>query len=108
MFITLAALTEKVLVGSDIERAERGTLLTILMTFSVTGVIAAGLFVFAEPAVRLFSGDAEVIAAIMAAIAAMGAAVGKQYRLRSVKQVTRRGGRSVWAQAGIQDVTQPF
>ena len=52
--------------------------------------------------------DAEVIAAIMAAIPAMGAAEGKQYRLRSVKQVTRRGGRSVWAQAGIQDMTQPF
>ena len=49
--------------AGDIERAERGTLLTILMTFSVTGVIAAGLFVFAEPAVRLFSGDADVIAA---------------------------------------------
>ena len=53
--------------------------------------------------------DAEVIAVIMAAIAAMGAAEGKQYRLRSVKQVTRGGsGRSAWAQAGIIDATRPF
>lgn len=52
--------------------------------------------------------DAEVVAVIMAAIAAMGAAEGKQYQLRSVKQVTRGGGRSVWAQAGLSDATRPF
>lgn len=53
--------------------------------------------------------DEEVIAVIMAAIAAMGAAEGKQYALRSVRQVTRGGsGRSVWAQAGIMDATKPF
>lgn len=53
--------------------------------------------------------DEEVIAVIMAAIAAMGAAEGKQYALRSVRQVTRGGsGRSVWAQAGIMDATRPF
>jgi len=53
--------------------------------------------------------DGEIIAAIMAAIAAMGAADGKTYRLRSVRQVTRRGsGRSVWAQAGLNDATRPF
>ena len=53
--------------------------------------------------------DAEVVAVIMAAIAAMGAAEGKQYRLRSVRQVTRGGsGRSVWAQAGVLDATRPF
>lgn len=53
--------------------------------------------------------DEEVIAVIMAAIAAMGAAEGKQYQLRSVKQVTRGGsGRSVWAQAGLSDATRPF
>lgn len=55
------------------------------------------------------SEDEEVIAVIMAAIAAMGAAEGKQYALRSVKRVTRGGsGRSVWAQAGITDATRPF
>ncbi len=53
--------------------------------------------------------DAEVIAVIMAAISAMGAAEGKQYQLRSVRQVTRGGsGRSVWAQAGVMDATRPF
>ena len=53
--------------------------------------------------------DSEVIAVIMAAIAAMGAADGKQYKLHSVRQVTRRGsGRSVWAQAGLNDATRPF
>ncbi|MBQ8921209.1 MAG: OadG family protein [Oscillospiraceae bacterium] len=53
--------------------------------------------------------DGEIIAAIMAAIAAMGAADGKAYRLRSVRQVTRGGsGRSVWAQAGLHDATKPF
>lgn len=52
--------------------------------------------------------DAEVIAVIMAAISAMGAAEGKQYQLRSVRQVTRGSGRSVWAQAGVLDATRPF
>ena len=53
--------------------------------------------------------DGEIIAAIMAAIAAMGAEDGKTYRLRSVRQVTRGGsGRSVWAQAGLNDATRPF
>ena len=55
------------------------------------------------------SDDSEVVAVIMAAIAAMGAADGKQYRLHSVRQVTRRGsGRSLWAQAGLNDATRPF
>ena len=45
----------------------------------------------------------------MAAISAMGAAEGKQYQLRSVRQVSRGGsGRSVWAQAGVLDATRPF
>ena len=53
--------------------------------------------------------DEEIIAVIMAAISAMGAAEGKQYQLRSVRQVTRGGsGRSVWAQAGVLDATRPF
>lgn len=53
--------------------------------------------------------DSEVIAVIMAAIAAMGAADGKTYALKSVKRVTRGGsGRSAWAQAGLSDLTTPF
>lgn len=53
--------------------------------------------------------DSEIVAVIMAAIAAMGAAEGKNYKLKSVKQVTRGGsGRSVWAQAGLADATRPF
>ncbi len=43
------------------ERANRGTLVTILLTLAVTGVIAAVLFVFAVPAVSLFSNDGSVI-----------------------------------------------
>ncbi len=53
--------------------------------------------------------ESEVIAVIMAAISAMSAADGKQYRVRSVTPVTRGGsGRSAWAQAGIADLTRPF
>lgn len=53
--------------------------------------------------------DSEVVAVIMAAIAAMGASDGKQYAVRSVKQVTRGGsGRNIWAQAGLNDATRPF
>ena len=53
--------------------------------------------------------DSEVIAVIMAAISAMSAADGKQYRIKSVSPVTRGGsGRSAWAQAGIADLTRPF
>ena len=52
--------------------------------------------------------DDEVIAVIMAAISAMGAAEGKTYQLRSVRPVTRGSGRSAWAQAGLSDTTRPF
>lgn len=53
--------------------------------------------------------DSEVVAVIMAAIAAMSAADGKQYAVRSVRQVTHGGsGRSIWAQAGLSDLTRPF
>jgi len=48
--------------GKD-KRANQGTFITIFMCFSVTAVIAAVLFFFAEPAVGLFSKDAEVIKA---------------------------------------------
>ena len=61
------------------------------------------------PAAPASGEDEEIIAVIMAAISAMGAAEGKQYQLRSVRQVTRGGsGRSVWAQAGVLEATRPF
>ena len=46
--------------GKD-RRADRGTLVSLLLSCSVTGVIAALLVIFAAPAVRLFSPDSEVI-----------------------------------------------
>ncbi len=42
-------------------RAARGTRITVALTVGVTAVIAAGLFLFAEPAVGLFSRDPAVI-----------------------------------------------
>lgn len=52
--------------------------------------------------------ESEVIAVIMAAISAMSAVEGKQYRIKSVRPVSGGSGRSVWAQAGIADLTRPF
>ena len=52
--------------------------------------------------------DSEVVAVIMAAIAAMGTADGKQYRIKSVRPVLGGSGRSAWAQAGIAELTRPF
>ena len=43
------------------KRADQGTSGSLLLSCSVTGVIAAFLVIFASPAVRLFSPDAEVI-----------------------------------------------
>ena len=43
------------------ERANAGTRTTILMTLTVTAVIASGLFLFAAPATRLFTKDGSVI-----------------------------------------------
>ena len=43
------------------DRANRGTVTAILLSSGVTAVIATGLYVFAEPAIRLFSRDASVI-----------------------------------------------
>ena len=62
----------------------------------------------AAPAPAPAEDDTEVIAVIMAAIAAMGEAEGKQYRIRSVKPVQRSDARSIWAQAGRSDMTRPF
>ncbi|MCR5305895.1 MAG: OadG family protein [Oscillospiraceae bacterium] len=60
------------------------------------------------PAAPAGEDDSEVIAVIMAAISAMGAAEGKTYQLRSVRPVSRGSGRSAWAQAGLSDATRPF
>ena len=43
------------------ERANRGTFTTLGMTVSITAVIAALIFIFAEPAVSLFTEDPAVI-----------------------------------------------
>lgn len=50
--------------------------------------------------------EEEVVAVIMAAIAAMGAQSGKKLMLKSVK--TAKGQRPVWASAGINENTRPF
>ena len=52
--------------------------------------------------------ESEVIAVIMAAISAMSAAEGKQYRIKLVRPVSGGSGRSAWAQAGIAELTRPF
>lgn len=54
------------------------------------------------------SGDdeEEIIAAIMAAVCAMGDSEGRQYRVRSVRQTA--SGREVWSRAGRADGTRPF
>ena len=44
------------------ERAEKGTIDTILLTLGVSAVLAAGLFLCADNAAALFTRDAEVIA----------------------------------------------
>ncbi len=43
------------------KRADQGTFITIGMTLFITFVIALFLYIFAEPAIRLFSSDASVI-----------------------------------------------
>ena len=45
------------------KRADRGTVVNVLLTLAVSGVIAAVLFVYADPAVGLFSGDKSVVEA---------------------------------------------
>ena len=44
------------------KRASRGTVTAIVLSVVVTGVIALALFLFAEPAVRLFTSDETVVA----------------------------------------------
>lgn len=50
----------------------------------------------------------EIIAVISAAVASMGQADGKNYRVKSVKAVKNRPSRSAWSLAGIQNDTMPF
>lgn len=58
---------------------------------------------------QLVSGnDDEIIAVISAAVAAMGQAEGKIYKLKSVKAVKNKAARSPWAAAGLQSDTMPF
>ncbi|MBQ3566334.1 MAG: OadG family protein [Oscillospiraceae bacterium] len=52
--------------------------------------------------------DDEIIAVISAAVAAMGQAEGKTYRVKSVRAVNNRASRSAWAMAGLQQNTAPF
>lgn len=50
----------------------------------------------------------EIIAVISAAVASMGQADGKNYRVKSVKAVKNRPSRSAWSLAGVQNDTMPF
>lgn len=52
--------------------------------------------------------DDEIIAVISAAVAAMGEAEGKTYKLKSVRAVKNKPSRSAWSLAGIQNDTNPF
>ena len=51
----------------------------------------------------------EIVAVIAAAIAMMGEAENKTYKIKSVRPVTNTGSRrSAWASAGLRDNTTPF
>lgn len=52
--------------------------------------------------------DDEIIAVISAAVAMMGAADGKSYRVKSVKAAPGAASRSAWAMAGLKETTNPF
>ena len=52
--------------------------------------------------------DDEIIAVIAAAVAAMGKADGKTYRIKSVRADKNRSSRSTWSLAGLQNNTNPF
>ncbi|MGN0675728.1 MAG: OadG family transporter subunit [Oscillospiraceae bacterium] len=62
----------------------------------------------AAPAAPAASDDDEIIAVISAAVAMMGAADGKSYRVKSVKAAPGAASRSAWAMAGLRDTTSPF
>ncbi len=67
--------------------------------------IAAPVKTAAKPSVK---NDDEIIAVISAAVATMGEADGKKYKLRSVKAAKNKTARSPWAVAGLQSDTTPF
>ncbi|MGN0614010.1 MAG: OadG family protein [Porcipelethomonas sp.] len=52
--------------------------------------------------------DDEIIAVISAAVAAMGQAEGKTYKVKSVRAAKNIPSRSAWAMAGLQSDTMPF
>ena len=143
MYITLAALADKVLKGTEKLDGTQITAMTIIgLSVVFFGLIILVVFLYisgsffktakpgekkaaetkkaapaaAKPAAKPTApkaaapaeDDSEVVAVIMAAIAAMGAADGKQYRIKSVRPVSGGSGRSAWAQAGIAELTRPF
>ncbi len=62
----------------------------------------------AAPTVQV-SEDDEIIAVISAAVAMMGEAEGKAYRLKSVKAAAgNSSSRNAWAAAGLRESTNPF
>lgn len=58
------------------------------------------------PAVN--NNDDEIVAVIAAAVAAMGQADGKTYRVKSIRAAKNVPARSAWALAGLQSETTPF
>ncbi len=54
------------------------------------------------------SNEDEIVAVIAAAVAAMGQADGKVYKVKSIKAAKNGPARSAWALAGIQSETMPF
>lgn len=65
-----------------------------------------------EPAaLRQEENDGEIVAAIAAAVAAMSAADGQRYAIRSIRRKaegTASGRRPVWSAAGLAESTRPF
>jgi len=63
----------------------------------------------AVPAVQTADDDGELIAVISAAVAMMGEAEGKAYRVKSVRAAAgNSSSRSPWAAAGLRESTSPF
>ncbi|MGN1480313.1 OadG family protein [Porcipelethomonas sp.] len=62
----------------------------------------------AAPAVPAENNQDEIIAVISAAVAAIGQAEGKTYKVKSVRAVKNKPSRSAWSLAGLQNDTTPF
>ena len=54
-----------------------------------------------------YEDDDEIIAVISAAVAMISASEGKNYRVRSVRAVSSKGG-NAWASAALREATRPF